>query len=453
MSFIKKIVKKVVKVVKKVVKVVVGVVKSVLGLGSPKFDTPDFASQGSQGILINKTGSNTSLPVVYGTTRIGGTQVYAKTSGTDNVNLDIAFALAEGEIDAIQKVYFDGVQVASTSGSGNKDPGNWSMTAPYTTSNCQIYFRTGSDSQSAISQLSGLESWNPRFRGVAYVYCRFVYSEDVWKNGLPTITFDVKGKKVPTISASPSYSYSDDPARCILDYLTNDRYGKGIAFSDIDLTSFSTASSHFSSEGYKCRGNVDTNATLYDNLIDLFTCCASYLVFGNKYRIVTEKVDNSVALTIDDSNTIGDIDYQLGDRTQLLNRIKIKFMDETTEYRDNIKVLESSTLKSNDNDNTLEQELFFPYTKTQTQATDLARIVLNQSRQSHTMVLKCTIEAINLQVGDVVQVTNSTFGITNKKFRVREITLLPENEIELVLQEYDPDVYGSSIITDYKADN
>lgn len=452
---IKKLVKKVVKVIKKVVKAVVGVVKSVLGLGSPKFDDSDFNTAGSQGILINKTGSSVSLPVVYGATRIGGAQVYATTSGTDNVNLDIVFALCEGEIEALNGVLLDGVQIASHSGSGNRN-NDFSMVAPYTSSNCQIYFRTGTDSQTSISQLAQRESgsgWDPRFRGIAYVYMRLVYDKEVWKNGLPTVTFDVKGKKVPTISASPSYSFSDDPARCILDYLTNTRYGKGIELSDIDLASFTTASQHFSSEGYKCRGNVDTSVNIWDNLIDLFSSCASYLTFGNKYRIVSEKADSTVAMHFDDSNTIGNVTYQMGSKSQLLNRVKIKFMDEATEYRDNIKIIESSTLKANDNGQILEQEIFFPFNKTATQAIDLGRLIINQSRQSHTINMKATIAAVNLQVGDIVTVTNETFGITAKKFRVRETVLLPTNEIELSLQEYDPDVFGNSIITDYKDDN
>ena len=453
-KLVKKVVKTVVKVVKSVVNTVVGTVKAITGMGTPKVDVPDFEAAGSQGILINKQGSSVALPVIYGTTRTGGAQVFIKTSGTDNSNLDIVFAICEGEIDAIQKVYFDGAEVASTTGSGSKDPSNFTMVSPYTTSNSQIYFRPGTDSQTAIGQLAGLESgWNPRFQGVAYVYIRLVYDSEVWKNGMPTITFDVKGKKVPATSDGTTLGYSDNPARCILDYLTNSRYGKGIAVADIDLPSFQSAETYFTSKSFHCRGNLDTNVKLYDNMIDLFSCCASYLTFGNKYRILPEKAESTIQMTLDDSNTIGDVVYFLGDKANMLNRVKIKFMDEATEYRDNIKILESSTLKTNDNDLTLESEIFLPFTKTLSVAQQLGTEILNQTRQSHTISLTATIAAVNLQVGDLVQVTNSTFNITNKQFRVRETTLLPSSEVELLLQEYDADVYGSSIITDYKDDN
>ena len=67
--------------------------------------------------------------------------------------------------------------------------------------------------------------------------------------------------------------------------------------------------------------------------------------------------------------------------------------------------------------------------------------------------LKTTIAGLKLSVGDVVQVTNETFGITNKKFRVKETTLQHGGEIELILAEYNDNVYSGSIRTDARADD
>ena len=94
-----------------------------------------------------------------------------------------------------------------------------------------------------------------------------------------------------------------------------------------------------------------------------------------------------------------------------------------------------------------------PFTKTSTIANRLATHRLNQSRQSHMISLKATIEAIKLTPGDVVRVTNETFRITNKLFRVVETQVLPDSEIELVLKEYDDGVYSDSIITDARNDD
>jgi len=137
----------------------------------------------------------------------------------------------------------------------------------------------------------------------------------------------------------------------------------------------------------------------------------------------------------------------------MFNKLTAKFLDEDTEYKDNVKVLDSSALRTKDNGMELEAEIPLPFTKTLTTVTQMLTEEINQSRQSHTIGVKCTVEAINLEVGDLVNVTNETFGITQKTFRVLNTVIESNNEISLLCKEYDADVYGSSIITDELADN
>ena len=201
------------------------------------------------------------------------------------------------------------------------------------------------------------------------------------------------------------------------------------------------------------RGDLDTKVRLYGNMIDLFTSCRSYLAFGNKYRIIAERAESTVQLHLTDENTIGNVTYVLADKKTIFNKLKARFMNEDTEYRDDVTIVESATLQANDNNHVLEAEIPLPYTKTATVAQQLLTEEVNDSRQSHMVELTATVEAIDLQVGDIVEVTNETFGITQKKFRVIETTVEPTSEVRLVLKEYDDSVYGSSIITDYKDDN
>lgn len=440
-------------VAKAVKKVFVPDIPSMDDFGGGAGPGTDFAQSGSQGILINKTGSSSNLPVIYGTTRTGGMRTFITATGSDNNVLHLVFALCEGEINACKKIFFDGVQVMSTSNTGQNS--SWTFDESKYSGKAEAYFYPGTDTQTANSDLTSAASWtgSPHHKGVAYVYFKLTYDEEVWKNGLPTITFEVEGKKVPSTSDGTTLAFSDNPARCILDYLTNTRYGKSIAVADIDLTTFQAAESYYTSKGFHCRGNLDTKARMYTNMVDLFTSCRSYLAFGNKYRLIPDKVESTVQLTLDDSNTIGDVTYVLADKKTMFNKLKARFMNESTEYRDDIKIVENSTLQSNDNGHVLEAEIPLPYTKTASVAQQLLTEEINESRQSHMIELTATIEAIDLQVGDVVQVTNSTFGITNKQFRVIETTIEPTSEVKLTLKEYDPDVYGSSIITDYKDDN
>jgi hypothetical protein len=435
------------KVVKKVKEVIFGKPPS---MDSSKFEEPTFAEQGAQGILIQKTGSNSPIPVIYGETRTGGIQVFVKTSGTDNVDLHMAIAICEGPIESVTHLYFDDV-LAATNNNSSGDSDSWSIASPWS-GKVTVNFRTGTDSQSKISTLGTQMGNDPRFRGIAYCYIRLNYDKDKWKNGVPSISFQVKGKKVPSTSDGTSLSYTDNPANCMLDYLTNVRYGKGIPVSQIDLPSFASAATHFSNESFHCRGNLFTGVNMYDNIIDLCSACTSSLTFGNKYQLIPEKTGSSV-MTLDKTNTVGNVEYLLADKKSLINTMKIKFMDQDTEYKDNIKVLDNSTLKTQDNGNVLLRELYLPFTKTSALATKIGTQMINQSRQSHMISLTTTIAGLKLSVGDIVQVTNETFGITNKKFRVKETTLQHAGEIDLILAEYSDSIYAGSIITNARDDD
>ena len=422
----------------------------------------DFAQSGNQGIMVNKTGSSQSIPVIYGETRTGGIRVFAHTEGTvgsgddeiNNAYLHLAFVIAEGEVGACKKIYFDGVEAGSTSTTGSSDHGNWSIASPWS-GKVQMYFRPGTDSQAEITQLGDLKgSWSPHFKGIAYAYLRLEYESDVWTNGLPEITFLIDGKKTRdpnNLGATPTSN--NRPARAVLDYLTNTRYGKGLSTDDLDMASFIAADTYANNHGFECRGNLITSGTLYANLNDLLSSCRGYLTFGNKYRLLIDQESNETPVEITDANTVGNLQYDLADKSQLYNKMTAKFLDAATEYKDNVKVLTSSALKTKDNGLDLEAEISLPFTKTLSVATQILTEEINQSRQSHTISLTCTVEAIDIQVGDLVNITNETFGITSKTFRVLSSSLDPSNEVTLVCREYDEHVYGSSIITDELADN
>ena len=82
-------------------------------------------------------------------------------------------------------------------------------------------------------------------------------SRYIWWN--TTVQAKVKGKKVVTLASNLSEqtaSFSTNPAFCLLDYLRNERYGKGIATSSIDLQSFYDASqvcSNTSNTIFRCK--------------------------------------------------------------------------------------------------------------------------------------------------------------------------------------------------------
>jgi len=210
----------------------------------PDYGTNDFDAT-EKGILVNKQSNDANIPVVYGERLVGGTRVFIETSGTDNTYLYIALVLAEGEINSIEEirvddkvVTFDGAlsdntqrNVASSDSNFFKADPNEENGSAESTILIEPHF--GTDGQSASSLLSTLSSWgsNHKLSGVCYLALRFKWNQDVF-GGIPKVQAKIQGKKVVAYNSSlqaQSPAYSTNPAWCLLDYLTNARYGKGLA--------------------------------------------------------------------------------------------------------------------------------------------------------------------------------------------------------------------------------
>ena len=234
----------------KPLKPIVKVISKFISWLIPTPDIPDFGvgefDDFERGILLNKQSNDAAIPVVYGERLVGGTRVFLETSGTDNEFLYMALVMCEGEINSIQEirvddkvVTFDGSltdntqrTVASSDSNFYKDGASYITIEPH----------FGSDGQSASSLLSTLSSWgsNHKLSGLAYLALKFKWNQDIF-GSIPKVQAKIQGKKIVTLNSSlveSSATYSTNPAFCILDYLRNERYGKGIATADIDLQSF-----------------------------------------------------------------------------------------------------------------------------------------------------------------------------------------------------------------------
>ena len=281
---------------KKAVKTVVKVITKAISWIIPTPDIPDFGvnefDDFEQGILVNKQSNDAAIPVVYGERLIGGTRVFLETSGTDNEFLYMALVMCEGEINSVQEirvddkvVTFDGSltdntqrTVASSDSNFYKDGISYITIEPH----------FGSDSQSASSLLSTLSSWtsNHKLSGIAYLALKFKWNQDIF-GSIPKLQAKIQGKKIVTLNSSlteSSATYSTNPAFCILDYLRNERYGKGIPTADIDLQSFYDASQVCITQVTPFSGGsqinlFDTNAVLdtskkvISNVRELITGC------------------------------------------------------------------------------------------------------------------------------------------------------------------------------------
>ena len=188
----------------------------------------------------------------------------------------MAIAMAEGEINSIEEIRVDDkvVTFASSLSDGTEVEVGSGDSNFYKNSESLIRIQPffGTDSQSASSLLSTLSSWgtNHRLRGVCYLALRFKWNQDAF-TGIPKVQAKIKGKKVVSYNSSlvaQASAFKTNPAWCLLDYLTNERYGKGIAISEIDLQSFYDASVVCETQVTPYSGATDINIFDTNTVLD-----------------------------------------------------------------------------------------------------------------------------------------------------------------------------------------
>ena len=468
---LKKIFKAVAKPVKKIFKAFTKIITKAISWLIPTPDIPDFGvgefDDFERGILLNKQSNDAAIPVVYGERLIGGTRVFLETSGTDNEFLYMALVMCEGEINSIQEIRVDD-KVVTFNGSltdntqrtvASSDSNFFKDSVSYIT----IEPHFGSDGQSASSLLSQLSSWtsNHKLSGIAYLALKFKWNQDIF-GSIPKVQAKIQGKKIVTLDSSlneSSATYSTNPAFCILDYLRNERYGKGIPTADIDLQSFRDASQVCITQVTPFSGGsqinlFDTNAVLdtskkvISNLRELITGCRGFLPYaGGKYKLVIETT-GTASITLTEDDIIGGYGLSSPSKNDRYNRVIVSFINPDRNFQaDEVQFppIDDSgldvadrhaTLKAADGGFLLEGRFSMKSLTSPYQAEEMAEIILRRSRQSLQLSINVGFDAYDLVIGDLVNITHSSLGFSAKPFRVMSLTFNEDFTIELILVEY-----------------
>jgi len=481
--------KNIINIGSKAVDFVGDLVGDVIGWIMPQPEIPDYgdnlADQTNNGALVNKFNANAHIPIVYGTRKVGGNVVFLETSGTDNQYLYMAIILSEGEINDITSILIndnqvtwsgdiaDNTQITVGSGDANFYSGASLIT-------CEPHF--GTDSQTASSLLSTLSSWtsNHRLRGLCYLALRFEWNQDKF-GSLPTVQAVVKGKKVynPNLDGtvtggsgshraddSSTWEYSDNPILQLLDYLRNERFGMGIANSyfdsnfadwqtasdvcDANITPYSGASQIDLMDSHAV---VDTSKKAIDNVKKFVSGARAYLNFsGGIYNILVE-TSGSASITLTEDNIIGGISVKSKNKNSRYNRVIVTFTNPDKNYQSDTVQFppvdetgvasadQHATMKTADGGLLLEGRFDFTMLTSPYQAQEMAEIILKRSRSSLDISLVADASALDLAVGDIVNVTHATPSFSAKPFRVQGMNINSDYSVTLQCSEHQDSFY------------
>ena len=419
-----------------------------------------------EGPLLNKRSNTSSIPVIYGTRKVGGNRVFVSTDGSKNDTLHVVLLVCEGEIDGFQDVYLDDVKLRfnnkpavfsdnttySPIGAVERDNLANDMNTDKYSGLVDITFHNGSDDQAADSGLVNVNGWtsNHRLRGRAYVYVRITYDQDTFSS-IPSITTDVRGKRVFD-PRTETTGYSENPAVCLRDYLTNTNYGRGLdpltisdddimiaaMYCDENITLLDSAGATISSGArYTLNGVVKTDSTLYSNTQSILTHMRGFLVFtSGRYVLRLDRAETSSVL-YDESNIIGSLTAALGTKKNTLNRMRVTFWNPEKNGEDDTIILDPKVLLNTltsrdqtrvtaaglvdgdnmvyvrdvlDNGVILSRELQLPYCDSPHVARYIANQEIEQSRQQIKITFDTGIAGLQNDIGDIIRVRHNSMG-------------------------------------------
>jgi hypothetical protein len=419
----------------------------------PKPDMSQAAASSGGYASVNTLQPAAATAVIYGSVRTGGIVFYQETT-TDNKYLHRLIAVAGHEVNQIGDIYLND-EVVTIDGSGN-------VTSPSQyNGKVRLIKHLGTADQAADADLvseSTLWTTNHRARGIAYIYARFLYDADAFPNGVPTVTSIVQGKSVYDPRTELT-AYSDNAALCLRDYLLS----SGVSLtSELNDTLFTIAAdicdetvtleAGGTQKRYTTNGTFTSEAAPKDVLSNLLgplggTLWYSQGVWGCKAAAYTTPV-----LSLDEDDLRSGIQIQTrNSRRDGFNRITGIFRGpETNYFETNYPTLAPTAFLDADNGQESELELNLPYVNTSAMAQRIAKISLYRNREQLKISGSFGMRAYQLTIGDLVQITNTRLGFSNKVFEVLEwkFTLNSEMSLEvyMTLQE------TSSGVFDWDAD-
>jgi hypothetical protein len=166
----------------------------------PKIDMPNMGTSIENGVNVTAKAPTAPYRIVYGSTRVGGTIVYASTTSSTNEFLHMVIVLAGHEVADIPTIYFgdDIIALETLSNDSNGIP----IYTP--TSSDQYYGKViikkhfGDPAQLADANLvADVAQWtvDHKISNKAYIYIKLTFNSDVYPNGVPNISAIVNGKR------------------------------------------------------------------------------------------------------------------------------------------------------------------------------------------------------------------------------------------------------------------
>lgn len=429
--------------------------------------------------------STNSIPVVYGDAYLGGSFVDAALS-TDAKTMYYVLAITHispnGQLTfdltnmywGDRKITFDGTDqtkvVGLTDSAGNTDTkiaGNIYIALYKSTEAGVITSGNGASAPSTFMGGADLPSelrWaasGRQMNGLAFAIVKMNYNREAETTQMQALTYRVSHYLNGTGAAKPGDVWYD--------YITNEKYGGAMptdlvnASSATALNAYSDGVIPYTQPGigpatqprYRINGVIDTGQSCLNNINSIMVVCDSWNQYNaalGQWSIVINNAA-SVSYAFDDDSIVGEIRVSAYDITSSVNQIEAEFPSSDNRDQSDFVYYETPAGLLYPNEPINKQSVQFSMTNDSVQAQYLATRILEQAREDLIVSFSTAYVGIQVDAGDVVTVTNSSYGWSNKPFRVMRVSevSLPDGNLgaSFELNEYNAQVYDDQDITKY----
>lgn len=398
-----------------------------------------FVSE-AQGRMQVVRSSAANRTIVYGRAMVSGPLVFAATSGSSNSTLHLIIPLAGHEIDAVEKIYFNDVEIGARDGSGNVTSGQFAGKAIV-----KVHLGVANDPADSTLVAANV-GWTAahRLSGVAYLYVQLTWDQDTFPTGIPNIKAQVRGKKLYD-PRTGSTTWSSNSALVVRDYLLGS-YGLSATVAEIDDTLLiaaanvcdeSVAKVGGTESRYTCNGVVDLGDTTRSIIENILSSMAGFMVWssGDYCVYAGAYTAPSVTLTVDDLRGPLKVRPRIA-RNSLFNAVRGTFVDPDNYWQaKDFPVVTNSTYSAQDGGAVLWRDIVLPFTTSSATAQRIGKIMLERSRQGITVEFPAKLTALKIGTLDTVRLTVNHLGWSAKEFKVLDWKFSPEGGVDLVLQE------------------
>jgi len=431
---------------------------------------------------IPPAGDN-KVPVIYGSAYVGG--IITDLSITSN-NQKMFYVLTLAEVTNTEtggtpdtytfgdvywggkKCVFDGTDRYKVIGLLDESTG---ITDTTVAGKMNIYlFKNGSYSganttKSAIEVMNSTDlvyTWDSTklMSNVAFAIIELTYNRDANITGIQQTKFQLTNSRYKT-------------GDCFSDYWQSTRYGAGLSLSEINTASL-TALNAYGDEAFtyttyggatstqtrfRFDGTLDTNNTIMTNMQSMASCCdclIKYNEISGQWGVIVQKPTYTVVMDINNSNMVSAIQVSPIDLASSYNIAEVKFPDSSAQDAFNsstfdLAQIDPALLYPNEPVN--KQTISLPLVNNSVRAQYLANRFLEGAREDLQIKVDVDFSGIQLEAGDIVTVTNASYGWTAKLFRISQVTekFGDDGQITaaLSLMEYNPQVYDDKNITQF----